>query len=312
LRAKESVEVRARVSGYLESVDFEDGQQVEVGQQLCVIEPAPYQAALTAAQADLDGARANKEIAQTNYDRRKQAYDKSKAVSEIDVLKAKADLDAATAAVLAAAAALEQARLNLSYTTNRAPITGRISRKRVSEGNLVGGAEPTLITTLMMEDPIYLYFNADERKLLEWISRYGRTTAKGKAEGIMGLRLADGTVYPHKGSVDFLDNRVDPETGTIEVRAIFPNPEGTLLPGFYGDLLAPNIRTNAVLVPDLCIQRDIGGSYVLLVGGGRAQVGGGPHHLERSGWIRAGDRPGVATGAAGHCCHALHRPGRDG
>jgi membrane fusion protein (multidrug efflux system) len=82
----------------------------------------------------------------------------------------------------------------------------------------------------------------------------------------MQLRLADGTVYPRKGLVNFLDNRVDPETGTIEVRAVFPNPDGDLIPGFYGDLLAPEVRENAVLVPDLCVQRDIGGTYVLLVG----------------------------------------------
>ena len=268
LAARDAVEIRARVSGYLESVDFEDGELVKAGQQLCVIEPEPYIAALKAAGAELAGARANREIAQTNYDRRKQAFDKSGAVSEIDVLKARADLDAATAAVLRAEAALKQAELNLSYTTNTAPVAGRISRKRVSEGNLVGGPDATLITTLIVEDPIYFYFNANERQLLQWITKFGRTTAGDEKEAEMQLRLSDGTVYPLTGRVNFLDNRVDPETGTIEVRAVFPNPDGALLPGFYGDLLAPNVRSNAVLVPDLSIQRDIGGAYVLLVGEG--------------------------------------------
>lgn len=266
LQATDVVEIRARVSGYLELIAFEDGQRVEQGQALSVIEPEPYRVALQAARAELDGAKAKREIATTAYDRRKRVFDKSGAVSQIDVLEAKADLDVATAAVLAAESAVTQAALNLSYTTNRAPVDGRVSRKRVSEGNLVGGGEATLITTLVVEDPIYLYFNASERQLLSWIDKYGRTSPENAPEAKMQLRLANGTVYPHKGQVNFLDNRVDPETGTIEIRAIFPNNDGVLIPGLYADLLAPDVRTDAVLVPDLCIQRDIGGSYVLLVG----------------------------------------------
>jgi RND family efflux transporter MFP subunit len=265
LAARDAVNIQARVSGYLRSIDFVDGELVEAGQPLCVIEPEPYIAAREAARADLDGAKANKDIAQTNYDRRKQAYDKSRAVSEVDVLQAKADLDAATAAVLAAEAALTRAELDLSYTTNYAPVAGRISRKLVSEGNLVGGADATLITTLVVEHPIYLYFNANERQLLDWIEKHGRVEANEDPQSRMRLRLANGQIYEHPGDVDFLDNRVDPETGTIEVRAIFPNPKGELFPGLYGDLMVPDVRENAVLVPDLCIQRDIGGTYVLVV-----------------------------------------------
>jgi len=266
LQALDAVEIRARVSGYLQSIDFEDGQRVQAGKVLCVIEPEPYVATVTAAQAQLEGAKANEKIARANYDRRQLVYDKSKAVSQIDVLKAKADLDAASAAVLAAEAALTQANIQLSYTTNVAPVAGRVSRKRVSEGNLVGGANPTLITTLLVEHPIYLYFNANERDLLRWMALHDRE-AEGEGQG-MKLRLADGTVYPQEGTVDYLDNRVDPETGTIEARAVFPNENGDLIPGLYGDLLAPQVYTNAVLVPDLAIQRDIGGAYVLIVGEG--------------------------------------------
>ncbi len=265
LLATESIEIRARVSGYLQKVCFKDGDVVEKGALLCVIEPAPYQAALIAAQAKLAGAQANRDIAQVAYERREKAFS-TRAISEIDLLKAKADLAAAKAAVLGAEAALSKARLDLSYTTNRAPMAGRLSRKRVSEGNLVGGSDATLITTLIVNDPIYLYFNVSERTLLRFMGRLSREKADLKKAPPIKLRLAQGAIYEREGRLDFVDNRVDPETGTIEVRATFPNPDYRLLPGLYGDAMIPDVRTNAILVPDLAVQRDIGGTYVLVVG----------------------------------------------
>jgi RND family efflux transporter MFP subunit len=265
LRARDTIDIRARISGYLRSVEFTDGEVVEKGAQICVIEPEPYVAALKAAEARLEAARANQGIAQTNYDRRRQAYE-TRAISEIDLLSAQADLDAAKAAVLEREAAVSQALIDLSYTTNTAPASGRLGRRLVSAGNLVGNGEATLITTLVVEDPIDCYANVSERQLIEAMSRRAEEERSVTNEVTVQLRLADGVVQAQSGTLDFIDNRVDPETGTIEVRARFPNPNLNLVSGFYGEILVPQDYPNAVLVPDLCVQRDIGGTYVLVVG----------------------------------------------
>lgn len=265
LRAKETVEIRARVSGYLQSVLFEDGDRAEQGTPLFIIEPATYQAALQAAEAALLGAYARQGIASNNYARREIAF-RTRAISEIDLLKAKADLDAAMADVQARTADLDRAKLNLSYTTNRAPVAGRLGRKLVSEGNLVGGANPTLLTTLVVEDPIHLYFFLDERLLLRFLQRHPRGTEPAPREAPrVQLETGDGEVYPLKGQIDFMDNQVDPDTGTMEVRAVFPNSEGRLAPGLFATVLIPEVQTNAVTLPELAVQRDIGGPYVLVV-----------------------------------------------
>lgn len=268
-QAKESAEIRARVNGYLESVDFVDGEMVEQGQQLFVIEPEPFEAALKAAEADLAQAQANRGIRQTEYDRRKQAYE-SRAISIIDLERAKAELDKAQAEVLAKEAAVVQAQLNLSYTTNQAPFAGIIDRKLVSAGNLVGGATPTLLTTLVAQDPIYVYFNISERRLVPHLQKISKTEDLVEIFPPVQLKLADDSLYKIddeivEGRIDFLDNKVDPETGTINARAVFDNKKGGLKPGLYGKVLVPDVRTNATLVPDLSIQRDIGGTYVLVV-----------------------------------------------
>jgi RND family efflux transporter MFP subunit len=267
VQAKESAEIRARVQGYLRSVEFEDGDRVEEGQDLFVIEPEPFEAALEAAVANLAQAAANKSIAKTERDRREQAF-QSKAISEIDLERARADLKAAEAVELGAKATVAQAELDLSYTTNKAPISGWIARKFVDPGNLVGGAEPTLLTTIIADDPIYVYCNISERLVIETLNRRGRVRSDTKMGPFVTLELADGSRHPTTGYFDYMDNVVDPETGTITVRAVFDNKEAMLVPGLYGKILIPSVRTNAMLVPDLSIQRDIGGAYVLVVDDG--------------------------------------------
>jgi RND family efflux transporter MFP subunit len=263
--ARDFVEIRARVPGYLRSVGFVDGQIVEEGQLLFLIEPEPYKAAVVAAEANLSSAKAERDIAQTNYDRRVQAYE-TKAVAEIDVLTAKANLDSAEAGVLFAESALTQAMIDLSYTEILAPTTGRIGRKLISEGNMVGTGQATLLSTLVVQDPIFVYFNVSERViasklgLLAGIDR----TAESEIQDLE-LELADGTRYDELGQMDYIDNQADAATGTVTVRAVFPNPIGALLPGLYGKILIPQTIEDAVLVPDLAIQRDIGGSFVLVV-----------------------------------------------
>jgi RND family efflux transporter MFP subunit len=257
--ARDTIEIRARVSGYLRSVDFVDGQIVREGDRLFLIEPEPYEAAVKAAEANLSSAAAARDIAQTNYDRRVQAFE-TKAVSEIDVLTAKANLDSAEAAMLGAEADLTRARINLSYTENLAPATGRIGRRLVSEGNLVGGDQASV------QDPIYVYFNLSERVLvpaLERLALIDRTDLENAPP--VDLELADGSRYGVTGAIDYIDNRADASTGTVMLRAVFPNADGGLLPGLYGKILIPVTREDALLVPDLSIQRDIAGFYVLVV-----------------------------------------------
>lgn len=282
LQAQDSINIRARISGYLQSVDFEDGVMVEKGDQLFVIEPGPYIASTKAAAANLAQAKAAKNIAQTNYDRREQAY-KTKAVSEIDLLTAKANLDSAEAAILVAEAQLTQSQIDLSYTTNTAPATGRIARRLVSVGNLVGGSDSTLLTTLVVQDPIHVYFNVNERLIVPKLAELAQTVTESTIAQLADnelepeqardmsksvpvlIELADGSRYDGQGFLDFIDNRVDPETGTVTARAIFRNEEGALLPGLYAKVLIPDLREKAILVPDLAVLRDIGGSYVLIV-----------------------------------------------
>jgi len=267
VQAKESTDIRARVNGYLRSVDFIDGKVVQEGQQLFVIEPEPFEAALKAAKANLEHAEANMDIAETEYKRREQAFE-TRAISEIDVERAKADFAAAKAVVLASEAAVAQADLDLSYTTNTAPITGRIARKLVDVGNLVGGTEPTILTTIVADDPIHVYFSISERLLVDVLARNRRRMDEpGEQSPPVRLELADGSRYALEGLLDYLDNVVNPKTGTITVRAIFENKEALLIPGMYGKILIPQDHPDAILVPDLSIQRDIGGTYVLVVDG---------------------------------------------
>lgn len=264
VEARDLLEIRARVSGYLREVAFKDGQRVKEGEPLFVIEPEPYIAAWEAAQAQRAEAQAAADLALVNYQRRELAYE-TRAISEIDLLTAKANLDAANAEVLATQAALDQAWINLTYTTNTAPASGRISRRLVSQGNLVGGSDATLLATLVVEDPVHVYCNIPERYAVNMLARYSGIEDALKQVPAVRVELADGSEYSEEGRWDYLATTVDATTGTLEARAVFPNPGGELVPGLYGKLLIPQTRTNAVLVPDLALQRDIGGTYLLVV-----------------------------------------------
>lgn len=270
LEAVEQVEIRARVRGYLEQVAFDDGARVEKDQVLFIIEQAPYEAALKSAEAKLAQAHASQSLAESALERKKRAF-ANQAVSELDVLSAEADLEAAGAAVQAGEAAVQQAQLDLSYATITAPISGRIARHYVSEGNLVGGADATLLTLLVSEDPVYCYFNMDERSLMRLqkaVEEKGETTSPPVSRiPPVRLELADGSVYGETGVVDFVDTTVDASTGTLTLRARFPNPGNTLVAGMFGKVLFPVSLPGAMLVPELSVQRDMVGAYVLTVDG---------------------------------------------
>jgi membrane fusion protein, multidrug efflux system len=275
--AIEAVDVRARVAGVLEKMHFAPGANVKKGDLLFVIEPALYQARVDQAQADLDGKEAQYRAAEEQF-KITQAIVEGKAGSRTDFVQKTQARDLAKAQVAMARANLEAARLDLSYTRIYAPIDGRIDRNLVDVGNLVGAGQATLLASIVREDPIYVYFTASERELLQYREQQRQNRSAAPAgqndfallglatdENLAFLGLATETGYPHAGKIDYSANRVDPETGTFEARALFPNPDRVILAGLFARVRVPFSRERAILVPDIAVQADQGGSYLLLV-----------------------------------------------
>jgi multidrug efflux system membrane fusion protein len=260
LAAVESVEIRARIDGYLQSVNFSEGALVRQGDLLFVIDPRPLKAALDAAEATLKAARARLELAQHDLENGKRLIE-SHTISARDFDAITQGQREAAADVDAAMAARETARLNLAYARIHAPIGGRIGRALFTVGNLVRGSgqESTLLTTIVSLDPIHVLFTADEQAYL----RYQRLAEKGvrpssrNAPNPVRLQLADEQGFPHAGHMDFVDNQLDQGTGTIEGRAVFPNPDGLLTPGLFARVrLLGEGPYRALLVPDQAIGTD--------------------------------------------------------
>jgi RND family efflux transporter MFP subunit len=265
--AVESVEIRARVEGYLQSIHFRDADQVKKGDLLFVIDPRPYQARLDETRALLATRRAELHLAEATLKRKESAF-QDQAVSEVEVIEARAIRDQALAAIEAARAAVETARLDLSYTRIFAPISGRIGRRLVDVGNLVGAAEKTLLATIVNVEPSYVYFNINERDLLKFQNGHPDklNPTNGNGETPIFLGLSNDSGYPREGRVDFTDNRVDPETGTIQVRGVFPNSDGNLLPGLFARVQIPvGLDEESLLVPERALGIDQQGYYLLAV-----------------------------------------------
>ena len=264
--AVNTVEVRARVRGVLEKVLFTEGADVHEGDLLFVIEPAPYRAALDKAKGNLAGALATAERTQADYDRTAELTSKGVA-SQAALDHARAARNEATASVQSLRAAVDQAELDLGYTEVRAPISGRIGRILVTQGNLVGGTDQTVIATIVQLDPIYIYWSPSEKERLDVLRfrKEGRYVQRDEIE--VHAILADGSEYPHLGKLDFVDNTVDPSVGTVRVRAVFPNPDKTILPGEYASLrILVGRDVPALLVPAQAILEEQGGSTVFVVG----------------------------------------------
>lgn len=276
-RAFEEVEVRARVPGFLQSMNFTPGTRVEKGAVLFVIDPREYEAELNAARAELTSAQVRLQRAETEYARVKKLYEQ-KAAAQTRVVQWQSDRDVAKADVIRATSRLERARLNLGYTKVTTPISGRVGRNLVDLGNLVGEGEPTLLTKITKYDPMYIYFNLNERDLLRILAVYRKNIkAKGidtekhsarSAEIPIYMGLANEEGYPHKGLLDFAESGVDPDTGTLQMRGVFPNPEQPpkLVPGLFARVRMPvESRPNALLVTERAIGADQGGRYLLTV-----------------------------------------------
>ena len=259
--AVDFVDVRARVSGYLESINFIDGQTVKKGDLLFVIEPKPYELALQSAKAELAQANANLDLAKAQLSRTAELRKKSYATEETYDERV-AQVNTATASRDAAIARLDQAQLNLDYTRVTAPIAGRASRHELSVGNLVIGGTtgtPTLLTTIVSLDPIHFFFNVSEADGMT----YKRLVERGEIPSarsntvVVQAQLMDETDWPMKGKIDFVDNTYDTSTGTIRVRAAFPNPEYFITPGQFGRVRVPMSQLHPVmLVPDAAVVTD--------------------------------------------------------
>jgi len=265
--ARETVEIKARVGGYLEKILFKEGSQVKAGQLLFVIDQRPYKAALQDARGQLAQAQAAFEKAQKDVERLKPLVAADAAPAQ-DLDKAEAEAQYHSAAIVKAKAAIDQAELDLKFTEIRAPITGIIGKQEVTVGNLVT-KDQTLLTTLSSWDPMRVVFSLSETDYLKLTKLYpeGRGGVPEEPKAIFELIMADNSIYPHKGRLSFVDRALDLTTGTLNIYVSFPNPDQLLRPGLFGRLRVPlEEKPDALLVPQKAVQEMQGVQTVLVVG----------------------------------------------
>jgi RND family efflux transporter MFP subunit len=267
--AVEEVQVRARVGGFVTSVEFRDGAFVKAGDLLYVIDARPFEAVAVQANGQLADARAKAELAKRELDRGLSLVQTS-AVSEQVVDQRRQALQAAHAAETVAEGALKAAQLNVEFTHVMAPIAGRVSRHLVTPGNLVQGSEgaSTLLTSIVSLDPIYIYFDVDEATYLRnnrlWFE--GRRPSSRDTPNPVQVTLTGGTKPSHEGRMDFIDNRLDVSTGTLRSRAVIPNKDLSILPGQFGRVrLIGSAPYEALLLPDTAIATDQSRKIVFVV-----------------------------------------------
>lgn len=270
--AVDYIEVRARVSGYLEQIQFTDGQLVKAGDALFTVDKRPFQAALDQAKAALEQSQANLAFADADLARGKDLVRGSTITQQTFDQRTQARRVAA-ASVQLQEAAVRQAELDLGFTTLVAPVAGRIGDRRVSVGNLVtggSGGSTTLLATIASVDPIRFEFTLDEASYLRYLNAVSDAEAKTANRGIqlpVKLKLLDEDTFKHEGTIDFVDNAIDRSTGTIRGRAQFANPDGKLTPGMFGRLqVAVKAPAEALLVPDTAIGTEQVKKFVYAVG----------------------------------------------
>ncbi|GAA4440116.1 efflux RND transporter periplasmic adaptor subunit [Bremerella cremea] len=307
----EFVEVRSRVSGYLQSIHFDEGQMVKQGDLLFIIDPRPFEATLNGAKAQLSQAksqlsqahaqmeeakaqqkqadaqvqladarvkrtrtlRVSSAVAQDELDQREAEFTQAQAnvaSALASISSAEAAQGTAAAAIEAAEAAIESAQLDLNYTRIYAPVTGRISREYITEGNLVSGGTATssLLTTIASVQPIYCTFDVNEHQALKYIrlAQQGKRKSSREAKNPVYLGLSDEDQFPHMGHMEFVDNRFDTDTASMRVRCIFRNEDQVLVPGMFGKVRLPGSAAyEAILIPDSSIGTDQSSQYVYIV-----------------------------------------------
>ena len=270
--AVNSVEIRARVSGYLDEVHFTDGQMVKQGDLLFSIDKRPFQTSLDQARANLAQARANSAFAEADLARGAQLV-RDKTITEQTFDQRTQAKRVADASVAAQEAATRQAALDLQFTELRAPVDGRIGDRRVSPGNLVTGGtggNTTLLAMIVSLDPIRFEFTFDEASYLRYerLSKAGQDMTSRDGSALVSLRLIDEPDYSHPGRMDFLDNVIERSSGTIRGRAVFANPNGVFAPGMFGRLRVPGSPSyQALLVADAAIGTEQARKYLLVVDG---------------------------------------------
>ncbi len=264
LEAVESVEIRPRVSGYIERVVFAAGKEVRKNDVLFEIDRRPYQAEMARVEAELAQSRSAAALAARALERSKQLA-AGEAISREDLDNRTAGAERAAAAVRAAEAALAMARLNLEWTRVRSPIHGRVGRAEVTVGNLVQAGGAARLTTVVSQDPIYASFDADERSYLRYAAKAGSGPRDRRARILLGT-ASEGDAFPHEGYVEFFDNQLDPRTGTVRARAIFSNKDRQFTPGLYARLkLVGGAAYPATLVSDRAVGTDQDKKFVLVV-----------------------------------------------
>jgi RND family efflux transporter MFP subunit len=312
LEAAKTVEIRSRVRGHIDKVHFKDGQIVKEGDLLFTLDPRPFEAEVAVAKSQIEVARAQLQFELEEEKRNQGLFDK-KVVTEADLQKVIASRKSWDAKLIAAEEDARRRELDLTYSKIVAPISGKIGRAQLVEGNLVGaGGSDPLLTTIVSIDPIHAYFHADENSLL----RFRRDRAKlqggeGRDRDLDGdlhvpfqFSLEIETGFPHQGEIDFAENRIDPETGTIEVRGTIANPNGVFVPGSRVHIRAPNatLPQKSLLIPDSAILSDQDRRYVLemddkkivvrrdvqlgrLLDDGQRVILPGEHGLTQASWI---------------------------
>ena len=269
-QAVDTVEIRPRVSGYVDQRLFHEGQFVKKDDVLVIIDPRPYQADYDRAKAGLELAKSQQELAKLEAVRVQKLKD-SGAVSREELDERLSTLNQQQASVAAAKAALDNAALQLSFTKVRAPVDGRVSREEVTRGNLVTGGNNggTLLTTIVSVDPIYVYFEGDENAYLHYneLARQGQRPSSRDARNPVRVGLANEEGFPHEGYMDFVDNQLDVRTGTIRARAVLENKQNQFTPGMFARVqLLGSGEYDAILIEDRAVGTDQSQSFVLVLG----------------------------------------------
>jgi multidrug efflux system membrane fusion protein len=264
LQAVNSVEVRPRVNGFVDRVTFADGVRVKMGELLFQFDPRPFQDEVDRLSAERTRAAAEHELARANH-ARAEGLIGAHAISREEYERLAAAETSAKGALDSVSSSLAAARLNREFTEVRAPIDGHVSRALITAGNLVTSA--SVLTTVVSDDPVYAYFDADEATYLRYRQLndvHEKGAAKAASAAGVFLGLVDEAGYPHAGTLDFIDNRVDPTTGTIRARAVFENPDGRFTPGLFARIrLVGGAQAETVLVDERAIGTDLGRNYVL-------------------------------------------------